>query len=168
MNETSNDGVNATEVIAQVMNSSFIGESRVIYLQSNFSWASHDQKIVEAVGSYSGSSSDGIGVLVRLSLADTGAFMADWQTVIKVNIPALSLNGTYSVRYFKTKVSRTIELDLSQYEFIDYDQNWSKFDGDEAHQLFFIEYNEKVTKKYSSREEVSTIESRLAQAIWTT
>jgi len=167
-NEIGNDGANVNEVIAQVMKSSFIGESRVTYLRSNFSWAIHNQEIVVAVGNYTGSSSDGIGVLVKLGLADPGALMADWQTVLQVNILALTLNGTYSVRYLKTKVGRTMETDWSQYEFINYDENWSSFDSDESHQLFFIEYNEKVTKKYSNSEEVSRIESRLAQTVWTT
>merc|ERR1719268_574338 len=145
------------------MKSSFIGESRVTHLRSNFSWAIHNQEIVVAVGNYTGSSSDGIGVLVKLGLADPGALMADWQTVLQVNILALTLNGTYSVRYLKTKVGRTMELDFSEYEFINYEDNCSNFHDDEAHQIFFIEYNEKVTKKYRSNEEVSTIESRLAQ-----
>jgi len=168
VNETEKNVVNVTEVIAQVMNSSFIGESRVIYTQSNFTWGGHKQEIVEAVGNYSGTLSNGIGVLVRLDLEDASAVKANWLTVLQVNILALSLNGTYSVRYLKTKVGRTIELDFSQYEFINYEENCSNFDDDEAHQIFFIEYNEKVTKKYRSNEEVSTIESRLAQKICTT
>jgi len=167
-NKTESDGIDVNETIAQVMNSSFLGEARVTSLYSNFSWAIHKQEIEEAVGFYSGSSLDGIGVLIRLSLADAGAFMANWQTVIRINIPSLSLNGTYSVRYFKTKVGRTIEHDLGQYEFINYDEDWSKFEDDESHQLFFIEYNEKVTKMYRGTVEVGTIESQLTQTIWTT
>jgi len=164
-NETGSDGVDVDETIAQVLNSSFLGETRLTFLRSNFSWGRDKQEIEEAVGFYSGSSFGGIGVLIRLTLADPGAFFENWQTILQVNIPSLSFNETYSMTHLKLKVGRTMEKDLTLYEFIDYDSNWTNFE-DEAHQMFVIEYSEKVTKKYRSTEEVGIIESELTQTLW--
>jgi hypothetical protein len=166
VNKTTSDDLDVNKTISQVMNSSFLRGAKISYLQSNFSWVIRDQEIKEDVGSYSGLLFGTVGIMVRISLSDPGILVEDWQTILRINILSLSFNDTYKVRYLKAKVARTADHDLSKFEFINYDDDWSNFDNYEVNQVFFIEYKEKVTKMYDSEEEVSMIESELTQEIW--
>jgi len=170
VNGTNGDDIDIDTVISEVLNNSFIGDARITYLLSNFSWSINEQEIDVAAASFSKPSSDsnGIGILLKLTLADPEPMLSNWQTVLRVNMLALSSNNTYLVKYLKTKVSRTFDQDLATYGFLNYNDDWSNFDENEALELFFIEYSEKVTQKYRSTKAVYTMESQLRQSIWTT
>jgi len=154
-------------IIENVVSSSFVEEANINFLYTNFSWAIRKQEIKEVIGNFSGWTLGGIGISVRLILSDPGTLMESWQTNLRVNIPTLTFNDTYMVRYFKVNVGRTIDYDLSQFEFILYDDDWSKYHNNQSNQVFFLAYREKVTETYGNKKEVGTIETELTQKIWT-
>jgi len=166
-NVTSEDVADNETLISNLLESvNYFNGSFSIMYESDNQWEIEEHVVEEVVGTVDGDGEGGyVWIMFRILLANPNLLKNDWYSFSRFNIPALEINDTY-MTYLKIDVARVLKIAYAKWIYLEYDDDWSKFDDDEL-EVFTIDYSEKVTKKYSGSEE-EFMESVISQTFVST